>query len=143
MMKGINWAGVVAAAVVSMAIGFLWYGMVFEAQWVALMNLTPEQTAATSTPLMMTLGFVNTAVMAVGLGWLVARTAASGWMGGAKVGLGAGVFFAATTGMLDYFYSGMNMGLMPINIGYLLVVYTVAGALVGGVKMPAKATAAA
>jgi energy-converting hydrogenase Eha subunit A len=143
MMKGVNWAGVIAAAIASIAIGFLWYGVVFEAQWLALMNLTPEQTARAQSPTMMVAGMINTAVAAIGLGWLAARTGASGWMEGAKLGLVAGFFFAATTGMLDYCYVGLDPALIPINIGYLLVMYAVAGALVGGVKMPAKSAAAA
>src|SRR3989344_5945336 len=41
-MVPINYLAVVAAAVASMAIGFVWYGPLFGKQWMALMGFTKE-----------------------------------------------------------------------------------------------------
>src|SRR3989338_3101979 len=39
----INYLAVITAAVVNMAIGFLWYGPAFGKTWVKLMGFTPEK----------------------------------------------------------------------------------------------------
>ena len=139
-MKGINWAGVIAAVVVGQVIGFLWYGMIFEEQWMALSGVTPSGDAANTA---MALGVVNQLVVAVGLGWLVNALGNATLVGGAKTGLLAGVFFAATTAAQNFIYGQANTGLIPIDIGYLLVAYTAMGAAAGAVKLGSKSAAAA
>ncbi|HEX6860092.1 MAG TPA: DUF1761 domain-containing protein [Caulobacteraceae bacterium] len=139
-MKGINWAGVVAAVIVGQVIGFLWYGLVFEQQWLALTGITPNADAANMS---MALGAVNQLVVAIGLAWLVNKLGAATLMGGATAGLAAGFFFAATTAAQNFIYAGADTGLIPIDIGYLLVVYTVMGAVIGAVKLGARSAAAA
>lgn len=139
-MKGINWLGVVVALVVGQALGFVWYGVVFQEQWMALSGITPTEDAANTA---MAYGVVNQLVTAIGLGWAIAATGNTSFMGGAKVGLFAAVFFALTTEAQRFIYGGADTGLIPIDGGYLLVAYVLMGAVAGGVKMPAKAAAAA
>lgn len=139
-MKGINWVGVVAAVVVGQVIGFLWYGMLFEEQWMALSGVTPSADAANTS---MALGVVNQLVVAVGLAWLINKTGSATLVGGAIAGGLAGVFFAATTAAQNFIYGGADTGLIPIDIGYLLVAYTAMGAAVGAVKLGSKSAAAA
>lgn len=138
-MKGINWAGVIAAVVVGQVIGFLWYGMIFEEQWMALSGVSPDQ--AGTTP--MVLGVVNQLVVAVGLAWLVNKLGTATLVGGATAGLLAGIFFAATTAAQNFIYAGADTGLIPIDIGYLLVAYTAMGAVIGAVKLGSRSAAAA
>jgi len=45
MEVNINYLAVVSAAVASMVIGFLWYGVLFKKQWVSLMGITAESMA--------------------------------------------------------------------------------------------------
>ena len=42
-MKGVNWLGLVLALVAGQAIGFVWYGMVFEERWMALSGVTAPE----------------------------------------------------------------------------------------------------
>lgn len=139
-MKGINWLGVVAALVVGQALGFVWYAVVFEEQWMALMGLTAADMEGADTA--MAYGAVNQLVTAIGLGWAIAATGNNSFVGGAKVGLFAAVFFALTVEAQRFIYGGADTGLIPIDGGYLLVAYVLMGAVAGGVKMPAKAAAA-
>lgn len=45
MEVNVNYLAVVVAAVASMAVGFLWYGVLFKKQWMSLMGLTTESVA--------------------------------------------------------------------------------------------------
>lgn len=139
-MKGINWVGVVAALVVGQALGFLWYAVVFEEQWMALMGLTAADMEGSEAS--MGLGAVNQLIVAIGLGWAVAATGNNSFAGGAKVGLFAAVFFALTTEAQRFIYGGADQGLIPIDGGYLLLAYVLMGAVAGGVKMPARTAVA-
>jgi len=134
-MKGVNWVGVVVATIVVWLIGYLWYGVIFAEAWMAAMNMSKESMESDMTP--MILGFVNTLVTCVGLGLLVPRLENT-LMGGLKTGLLAGIFFACTTAAMGFIYGGKPQSLMPMDFGYLLILYAVAGAVVGGVRFGKK-----
>ena len=131
-MRGINWIGVLAALAASQAIGFVWYGVLFSAQWMALTGIAVSGSEGSAA---MALGAVQNLVIAIGLGWLIARTAMTGWVGGATAGLIACVFFGLATMSLRFIYGGDNTGLIPIDGGYMLIQYGVNGALIGGLRL--------
>lgn len=136
-MKGVNWIGVAIATVVSYLIGWVWFDMLFGVAWLAEMKMTEAQMAAMgNTP--MILGFVNTLVTCIGLGLLVPRLGDT-LMGGVKAGLLAAIFFAGTTSAMNYIYGGDSLTLLMIDAGYMLVMYAVAGAIIGGLKLGKKA----
>jgi hypothetical protein len=143
MLKGINWIGVGAAFVAATAIGMLWYGMLFEAQWMALSGITQADIDAANPAMSMTVGAVNTLIAMAGLGWLIARLGEDSWIGGLKTGLAVGVLFALTTAALGFIYGVQNRGLIPIDFGYLLLMYGVGGLLIGGLRLPLRRGAAA
>jgi hypothetical protein len=131
-MKGINWIGVIAALVASQAIGFVWYGLLFEAQWTDLTGIAVSGSEGSTA---MALGAVQNLVIAIGLGWLIARTGMTGWVGGATAGLIACLFFGLATMALRFIYGDDNPGLISIDGGYMLIQYGVSGALIGGVRL--------
>ena len=136
-MKGVNWIGVAVATIVVWLIGYAWYGMIFAEAWMKAMNMTKESMDSSDmTP--MILGFVNTLVTCIGLGLLVPRLDDS-LMGGLKTGLLTGIFFACTTEAMGFLYGGKAQSLIPIDFGYLLLLYAVAGAIIGGLKLRKKA----
>ena len=55
-MKSINWLGVIVATIVAFFAGFLWYGLLFEAEWKSLTGVTGEG----GDPMWMLLGVVQT-----------------------------------------------------------------------------------
>ena len=131
-MKGINWIGVLAALVASQAIGFVWYGLLFEAQWT---DLTGFAVSGSEGSTAMAMGAVQNLVFAIGLGWLIARTGMTGWIGGATAGLIACLFFGLATMALRFIYGDDNPGLIPIDGGYMLIQYGVSGALIGSLRL--------
>jgi hypothetical protein len=131
-MKGINWIGVLAALVASQAIGFVWYGLLFEAQWTDLTGIAVSGSEGSTA---MALGAVQNLVITTGLGWLIARTGMTGWIGGATAGLIACLFFGLATMALRFIYGDDNPGLIPIDGGYMLIQYGVSGALIGGLGL--------
>jgi len=133
-MNRINWLGVAVATVVAFFIGFLWYGLIFQEQWMALTGVTDE---GSGDSMWMLLGVVQTFVTMVGLGWFIGRD--GGWMHGLKIGLIAGVCFALMTSAYGFIYQTSPMGLLPIDWSHLLVVYAVGGAIVGGLRMKPRA----
>lgn len=137
-MKDINWIGVLAALVANQAIGFVWYGFLFSAQWMGLTGIAVSESEGSFA---MALGAVQNLVVAIGLGWLVARTGMTGWVGGATAGLIACIFFGLATMSLRFIYGDDNPGLIPIDGGYMLIQYLVSGALVGGVRLGKSAPA--
>ncbi|HYC96958.1 DUF1761 domain-containing protein [Brevundimonas sp.] len=135
MNAKLNWMGIIVATVVAFFIGFLWYGLIFEATWLALTNTTKSEDMSM---LPMAYGFVQTFVTMVGLGWFIARDGDAGWMAGLKIGLVAGVCFALMTSAYGFLYGTAPIGLLPIDWSHLLVIYAVGGAIIGGLKMKPK-----
>ncbi|HEY0599865.1 DUF1761 domain-containing protein [Brevundimonas sp.] len=129
MNAKLNWLGIIVATVVAFFIGFLWYGLIFQEQWMALTGVTDE---GSGNSLWMLLGVVQTFVTMVGLGWFIARDGDAGWMAGLKTGLVAGVCFALMTSAYGFIYQTSDMGLLPIDWSHLLVVYALGGAIIGG-----------
>jgi hypothetical protein len=134
-MSKLNWPGVLVATIVAFFVGFLWYGVIFEAQWKTLTGVTGEG----GDPLWMLLGLLQTFVTMVGLGWFIAREGSAGWKGGAKIGLAACVFFALMTSAYNFIYQTSDIRLLPIDWSHLLVVYLLGGAIIGGLKLGKKA----
>lgn len=132
-MKGINWIAAIIATAVGVGIGILWYGYLFADKWQALTGVTGD-----ADPTIMAVGALNTLIAAVGLSWLVNKLDAASLSGGVKTGLAVGVFFSLTTAALGFIYAGANTGLIPIDFGYLIVLYAVMGGIVGAVKIGAK-----
>lgn len=136
-MGKINWLGVIVATIVAFLIGFLWYGVLFEAKWQDLsgvpMSGDPDMT-------WMAIGLLQTFVTMAGLGWFIARDRdGGGWMGGFKIGLAACIAFALMTSAYGFVYQTSNIGLLPIDWGHLLLIYALGGAIIGGLRMKAKA----
>jgi hypothetical protein len=138
-MKSINWIGVIVALIASQALGFVWYGVVFEKVWIALSGVDPN---AMSTTMPMVLGAVQNLVIALGLAWFIPKTGMTGWVNGAILGAIACGFFGWGTMALRFIYGGDNTGLIPIDGGYMLLQYLISGAVIGGLKL-GKAAASA
>jgi hypothetical protein len=145
MLKGINWVAVLIALVVLEVAGYLWYGMVFKDAWMAEMTavgLKPDMSSSAQSTSIIE-GIVLSIVVILGLAWLMARTATTGVVAGAMLGLTAWIFFGLTTQGMEYVYMGFTPKLMAINCGQLLVSYVLAGAVLGGVKFGRAAAPAA
>ena len=138
-MGQLNWLGVVLAFVANELIGGTWYGYLFKDRWMALAK--PNTDMNSNMP--MVYGAIVGLIAVLGLAWLIRKLGEETLMGGLKIGLIAGIAFAATSVLLDPIYGGRAAELMMIEGGYVVVFYAIAGAIIGGVKLPAKKAVAA
>ena len=136
MLRGINWIAVAIAVILLEVLGYMWYGPLLGDVWAAsyqtYLGHAPDMS---DVAVNMSLGVVNTLILTIGLAWLFARFGVS-----ALAGIGAAVavwfFFNFTTMAIDYLYMAMPGRLVIINMGYQLLSYVVAGAVLG--LMPGK-----
>jgi hypothetical protein len=134
MLKGVNWIAVIVAVVLLEVLGYLWYGPLFGARWTAAVgpNSNPPGMA-----LAQSLGVVNTVIIVIGLAWLLRRLGAASLTAALGGALAAWFFFDFTTMAIDYLYVGHTSELVLINMGYQLVAYLVAGAVLGLIRKTA------
>jgi Protein of unknown function (DUF1761) len=130
---GINWLGVIVAAIVIYAIGFVIYAVLMPMDsYLAMTGMTEaEQATATSrmmySPLM---PILTAAFMAVLFKW----GAVSGAMAGARWGMAIALASAVPTVLYGWVYGGLNTDMTLIDSAHLLLGHIAAGAILGGWK---------
>ncbi len=138
MERKTNWLAIAAAVVVSMIIGFLWYGLLFQNQWMAGNGFTMEgekmfkdgvEIPMSSTP--MIFNTIAMVVYALIMNWLLGRIGANTWMDGAKVGGAIGLLMAVGVYIGNVFAQN-PMSLTMVDGSYSLVLFTLIGAILGG-----------
>ena len=129
----VNWGGVAAGTIAAYLAGFVWYGFLFEERWLAL---TGAQTS--ESPVVMAAGLVAILISVFGLDWIIRRTGSLGWISGARVGLAVAFFFGLTVAATDFIYAVKPVGLIPIDAGYILLWFGIAGCMVGGLQRRAR-----
>jgi hypothetical protein len=132
-MLHINWSGVAAGTVAAYLAGFIWYGFLFEERW-----LTLSGAEASESPLVMAAGLLAVLISVFGLDWIIRRTGSLGWISGARVGMAVAFFFALTVAANDFIYGIKPIELIPIDVGYILLWFGIAGCMVGGLQRRAR-----
>ena len=132
LFSNINWLAVLVAGVAYFALGAMWYSKVlFANSWVKLTGVSMNDPAAKSgVAQIMISSFVLMLVACVALAILIAKIGIAGWMTGLKVGLIAGICFAATSVSISYLYEKRPFGLHHINGGYNIVGCAIAGIII-------------
>lgn len=135
-MVSINYLAVILAAIISMVLGFLWYGPLFGKKWIALMGWSPEAMAVakakgmTKSYVLMT---ISSLVMAYVLYYVVAYSGAFVNTSGVSVGLSSGFWiwlgFIAPVTMGSVLWEGRSWALWVLNAGYYLVSLLLMGAV--------------
>ena len=120
----INYLAVLAAAVVSMGLGFLWYGPLFGKLWIQLMAFDRKKMDAAKKKGMgktFFVAFVSTLVMSYVLAHFVDYAEAKTILGGAVLGFWLWIGFFATTQLGSVLWEGKSWTLYLINIFYHIV----------------------
>lgn len=130
---------VVVSVIAAMGIGFLWYGVLFQQQWMAGNGITMEgekylkngaEMPMSSMP--MVYNIISMALNALIVNWLIGRkSGASSWMDGAQVGGAVGVVMAVGI-FVGNTFAGNPHSLALIDGSYSLVIFTAIGAILGG-----------
>ena len=132
---GINGLAVLAAAIVCMVVGFLWYSPVlFARSWMIASGYDPDDKAKLAemqagAGTMYGLAFVASLLQAAMLAKLLAVMGIWSPLYGMKVGFGMWLGFVMTVQLTGALFGRQKMKLFAINTGYQLVCYVAMGAL--------------
>lgn len=126
-----NTIAVVLAALAGMIVGFLWYGALFQEQWMLGNGITEsngkmfkrgEQLDMSMLPML--LNFICMGVYALILNWLQNSMGVSTWQGGAKVGAAIGLIVSLNA-ILGHLFAHNPQSLSLVDGAYALVLFTV------------------
>jgi len=127
-----NWPAILVAAVASIVLGWLWYSpFLFGELWMRKLGRTKEQVQAEFSPLSIVLAFVLGAVMAVFLTAFLHWTRTTTAVGGAYIGLCAGIGFSATTFAVNDTFEKRPVVLWLVNAMFHVIVLVAMGAILG------------
>jgi hypothetical protein len=140
MSGGINYWGVLSAAVASFAFGAAWYGLLSR-QWMEARGLTAAEQASSAAgggapiPLAYIIAFVAELVMAWMLAGVLLHLARGGLVPSPRNGVISAAFiwvgFVATTLAVNHAFQGAKRSLTLIDGGHWLGVLLVQGAILG------------
>jgi len=126
-----NWVAIVAATVVNMVLGSLWFSpMLFQKPWVA-MRVDKNPMSGVASPLLYVITAVGALVSAITLDWIIGLAHASSLLGGAIIGLYAGLGFVAPAIPGDNLFNERPFKLYLIVAGFPVVGLLVMGAIIG------------
>ena len=132
---GINPWAVLAAAIATMVVGFLWYSpLLFARPWMRLMGYDPDDKAKVAemqkgAGKLYGLSFVASIVPAVVLAKIIDITSVNTILYGMKVGFAVWLGFVATVQLTGALFGKQPTKLFLINTGYQLVCYLVMGGM--------------
>ncbi|HRI61487.1 MAG TPA: DUF1761 domain-containing protein [Saprospiraceae bacterium] len=142
MERKTNWLAIVVSVVVTMLIGFLWYGFLFSEQWMAGNGITMEGAAGsekmfkngveipmTFTPMLVNI--VGMVINALVMNWLLVKMNVSTWQTGATVGAAIGLLMVLGV-LTGNMFANNPMSLTMIDGSYSFLLFVIIGAIVGG-----------
>ncbi len=123
----INYWAVLVSALASMVVGTLWYGPLFGKPWMAMTGITKEsmKTMGLSPVKAMSLGLVNSLVMAYVLGYYAVALGAVGVTEALVLAFWIWLGFVATAQISGFLWEGKPLKLFALNTAYSLVTYGV------------------
>jgi surface polysaccharide O-acyltransferase-like enzyme len=134
---GVNLWAVLASAIATMVVGFLWYSPVqFANPWMKLMGYDPNDKAKIaemqkSAGPSYFMSLIASILAAFVLGKLIAVAGFSTAVDGLKIGLVVWLGFVTTVQFTNALFSRQPFKLYMINTGYQFVCYAVMGAILG------------
>ncbi len=126
-----NWVAIVIAVIVNMALGALWFSpLMFVKPWMA-MRVDKAPMSGRASPLLYVITAVGALVSAITLDWVIGLAHANTLLGGAIVGLFAGLGFVAPAILSDNLFNERPFKLYLIVAGFPVVGLLVMGAIIG------------
>lgn len=125
----VNYLAVLVAAIISLVIGFLWYGPFFGRRWMQLANVTPGQITSGAMARTTAGAFIGALILYYVLALVVDWTGATTASGGVAAGFLMWLGFAATVTFNSVLYESRPTALWALNNGYQLATMLIAGVL--------------
>jgi hypothetical protein len=131
-MQNLNWLAVFAAALSTFLIGGLWYSpLLFEKAWVSSNNFSQDNLRKRNMSIVFGLSFILSFIMALNLAMFIGQERLMfGTIAGFLTGFG---WVALSIGILSLF-ENRSLKYVLINGGYMIVAFTVMGAILGAWK---------
>lgn len=120
MALDINFPAVVAATIIQMVLGMVWYGPIFGKQWMALTGMTEEKGKA-GMKRAMTIGVSASFITAFIMAGMLAATGVDSAKHAVKMAIVLWLGFNLTVEMHGIAWEQRPVKLMWINVGYSLV----------------------
>jgi hypothetical protein len=128
-MSSINWLAVVVAAVLSLAVGFVWYSKpVFLMPWLRGIE-KDESFAQESNPITFVFAFISALIEAVFVTFLLTAMGSTTLVSGLTAGFMIWLGFVFTTQWVNNLFAKQSFSLTLITSGYHLVMLLIMGAL--------------
>ncbi|MCU1303901.1 MAG: hypothetical protein JWQ87_4185 [Candidatus Sulfotelmatobacter sp.] len=134
---GVNLLAVLASALATMVVGFVWYSpMLFARPWMVLMGYDPDDKAKIAemqkgAGASYALSLVASMIAAAVLGKIISVATINTALYGMKVGLAVWLGFVTTVQLTNSLFSRQPAKLYAINTGYQLICYLAMGAIMG------------
>lgn len=126
-----NWVAITVAAVVNIVLGSLWFSpLLFQKPWIAL-RVDKAPMSGTASPMLYVITAVGALVSAMTLDWIIGLAHAGTLLGGAIIGLYAGLGLVAPAILSDNLFNERPFKLYLIVAGFPVVGLLVMGAIIG------------
>lgn len=137
-----NWLAILASVVAAMIIGFLWYGTLFQNQWMAGNGITANEdwtkmfkdgAEMDMSPMPMVFNTIFMVVYAFIINWLINKTDMRTWQGGMMIGLAVGLTHTLNV-IAGNLFAANPSSLSMVDGSYSLVLFTVIGTILGAMQ---------
>ena len=125
----LNPLAIVAATVVHMALGYLWYGPLFGRAWATAIGRPMDQMGDPTRAMMVSI--VSSLITAIAVAMLISAASAQNVVAGVTLALVAAVGFVATTQATTSAYESRNQTVTLLGIGYQAVGILLMGVIIG------------
>lgn len=127
----INWIAIIIAVVAHMALGTLWFSpLMFVKPWMA-MRVDKTPMSGKASPFLYVITAIGALVSALTLDWIIGLAHATTLLGGAVIGLYAGLGLVAPAILSDNLFNERLIKLYLIVAGFPVVGLLVMGAIIG------------
>lgn len=131
-VMGLKAGPVLVAALAVYTVGFVIYGLVFSAQWMAWSGHTEASLAGQEWR--MALSPVMPFMIVLGIGLLIKDRGIASWLPGLKLGLLAGLLFLVASRLYMFVYGNEPVQLLALDSAHLMLDAAIAGAILGAMK---------
>ena len=132
VIQNLNWLGIIVAALSTFLIGGIWYSpILFEKSWMQSNEFTAEDLKSRNMPLVFVLSFVLSFIMALNLAMFIGKEDLSF---GVTAGFLAGFGWVTLAIGIIALFEKRPLKYVLINGGYMVVAFTVMGAILGALK---------